>query len=103
MFTHIGEALVVALTLASGSVALAHDAAWHGGSLQTGATAVSELFARTQHGLDVHRTPWPAPVGHRQPRAEDISVEQPKKRDADAELERLDRAPSGKLMICRGC
>jgi hypothetical protein len=46
---------------------------------------------------------WPAPVGHRQPRAADIPMDMAKKRDLDAELERLDRALDGKLKICRGC
>jgi hypothetical protein len=38
---------------------------------------------------------------HRQPRAEDIPAEGPK--NAMLQLERLDRALDGKLMICRGC
>jgi hypothetical protein len=48
------------------------------------------------------RQPWPAPIGHRQPRVEDIQngVSQ---NAVDAEQERLDRALSRKLMICRGC
>jgi len=37
-------------------------------------------------------------VGHRQPRAEDIPAEGPKS-DSDLQLERLDRALDGKLMI----
>jgi hypothetical protein len=40
--------------------------------------------------------------GHRQRRAEDIPAEGPKN-DSDLQLERLDRALDGKLMICRGC
>jgi hypothetical protein len=30
-------------------------------------------------------------------------VDAPKRRDLDAELDRLNRALDGKLMICRGC
>jgi len=63
---------------------------------------VDQPLAQT-HGFDVSRTAWPAPVGHRQPRAEDIPAEGPKKRDSDVQLERLNRALDGKLMICRGC
>ena len=52
-------------------------------------------------GLDKLQ-PWPAPVGHRQPRIDDIPAVVPRNA-ADAEQERLDRMLSRKLMICRGC
>jgi len=42
--------------------------------------------------------PWPAPVGHRQPRIADVlrSLEAPGGNDDDAALDR-------RLQICRGC
>jgi hypothetical protein len=72
-------ALVIALVFASSPVALAHDTAWPRAVTSTGATVVDQQT----DGFDVSRTAWPAPVGHRQPRAEDIPAEGPKKRDSD--------------------
>jgi hypothetical protein len=95
-------ALVIALVIASGPVASAHDVAWSRAAVPTATSVVDQPLAQT-HGLEVSRTAWPAPVGHRQPRAEDIPAEGPKKSDYDAQLERLDRALDGKLKICRGC
>ena len=46
---------------------------------------------------------WPAPVGHRQPRREDVPAEGAGKGESDRQLEHLDRALDGKLTICRGC
>lgn len=48
------------------------------------------------------RTPWPAPVGHRQPRVADI----PQSSDLSAwerEQQQLDAELDRKLIICRGC
>ena len=89
-------ALVIALVFASAPVARAQDTARPRAEIPTGTSAQA-------HGLAVSLAAWPAPVGHRQPRAEDIPAEAPKKRDSDAQLERLDRALDGKLKICRGC
>jgi hypothetical protein len=72
--TQIGMALVIALVFASSPVALAHDTAWPRAVTPTGATVVDQQT----DGFDVSRTAWPAPVGHRQPRAEDIPAEGPK-------------------------
>ncbi len=72
--TQIGMALVIALVFASSPVALAHDTAWPRAVTSTGATVVDQQT----DGFDVSRTAWPAPVGHRQPRAEDIPAEGPK-------------------------
>jgi hypothetical protein len=94
--------LIIALTFASGPRALAHDAAWSRAVTPTEATVVDQSLAQA-HGLDVSRTAWPAPVGHRQPRAEDIPAEDPKKRESDRQIGRLDRAVDDKLTICRGC
>ena len=46
--------------------------------------------------------PWPAPVGHRQPRASDIPVNV-QLSSAEREAQRLDRELDKKLVICRGC
>jgi len=46
--------------------------------------------------------PWPAPVGHRQPRAADIPADG-RKHESDAWLQRLNRELDRKLWICRGC
>jgi hypothetical protein len=80
--TQIGMALVIALVFASGPVALAHDTAWPRAVTPTGATV---------GGFDVSRTAWPAPVGHRQPRAEDIPAEGPKNAMLILQFQRLDR------------
>jgi hypothetical protein len=45
--------------------------------------------------------PWPAPVGHRQPRADQVP---PEKDNADAAMKREDAELDRKLKsICRGC
>ena len=48
------------------------------------------------------RLPWPAPVGHRQPRASDL----PQSHDMSTEerqQQQLDHELDQKLIICRGC
>jgi len=102
MLLQIGMPLVIPLIIASGPGALAHDAAWSRAVTRTRASVVDQPLQQT-HGLEVSRTAWPAPTGHRQPRAEDIPAEGPKKSEFDVQLERLDRALDGKLRICRGC
>ena len=49
-----------------------------------------------------HIVAWPAPVGHRQPRRNEVPAEGARKGESDRQLE-LDRALDGKLTICRGC
>jgi hypothetical protein len=80
-------ALVVALLLAPAAIAPAQD---------TTATATSSASPPV-------RMPWPAPVGHRQPRPADIAAARPEKDAYDVELERLNRAADATLRICRGC
>jgi hypothetical protein len=58
-------------------------------ALATPATAAGETGTR----------PWPAPVGHRQPRAADVSVP-PSSPTLDQEDANVDRKISN---ICRGC
>jgi hypothetical protein len=43
---------------------------------------------------------WPAPIGHRQPRAVDILVNG---RAWQVEVDKLDRSLDRRLQICRGC
>jgi hypothetical protein len=49
-----------------------------------------------------HIAAWPAPVGHRQPRRNEVPAEDARKSESDQQFE-LDRALDGKLTICRGC
>jgi hypothetical protein len=53
-------------------------------------------------GSPLRSTPWLAPIGHRQPRADEVPVT-PGSHTADAEQARLDAELTRKLMICRGC
>lgn len=49
-----------------------------------------------------NKKPWPAPIGHRQPRASDVAASAPSS-SFDLEEQRLDRELNAKLVICRGC
>lgn len=49
-----------------------------------------------------NKRPWPAPIGHRQPRTSDVAVSAPSS-SFDLEEQRLDRELNAKLVICRGC
>jgi uncharacterized protein YdeI (BOF family) len=84
MLIRIGMALIAALVLAPAAGALAQDA------------AATEPAAAT-------RTPWPAPVGYRQPRVQDIPAVKAAKDGHDIALERLQRALDDRLRICSGC
>jgi hypothetical protein len=71
--------------------------------LVMGSTARAQETASTTATM---RMPWPAPVGHRQPRPADIPVNpatKPAKDAYDIALDRLNRAADGSLRICRGC
>lgn len=46
--------------------------------------------------------PWPAPVGHRQPRVSDVPANV-QLSSSDVEERRLNRELNAKLVICRGC
>jgi hypothetical protein len=58
-------------------------------------------FAQTGNSSSGKQGPWPAPVGHRQPRADQVPPEKDNAADAmkreDAELDRKLKS------ICRGC
>jgi hypothetical protein len=47
--------------------------------------------------------PWPAPVGHRQPRAADVTGQGPAKDDFAERLERINRSLDQTLQICQRC
>jgi hypothetical protein len=68
------------------------------------AAAAPDALAREQAAGTgaIGATVWPAPVGHRQPRAADIPAATTK-HASDAEQERRDRALDRRLRICRGC
>jgi hypothetical protein len=52
--------------------------------------------------IPVTQSAWPAPVGHRQPRAEDLAANmQPS--PSDHKQQQLDEFFGRKLMICRDC
>ena len=97
MFTRIEAALGLALLVATVAVASAlDDRAPH----QAGIAALDQGWEQPQPA-DMRPMPWPAPVGHRQPRAADVPAERPQKGDPDERLKRLDRVLDGKLTICR--
>jgi hypothetical protein len=69
--------------------------------------AVASVSPNAQRQLSLTSTQdrivaWPAPVGHRQPRRNEVPAEGARKGESDQQLE-LDRALDGKLTICRGC
>lgn len=73
----------------------------------TGAAALeSQLADRTMGSIEppaaLATKPWPAPVGHRQPRAAEIPANAAK-HEADAWLQRLNREIDSRLWLCRGC
>lgn len=75
--------------------------------IATGAAALETQVAdRTAGSTERPKVPvskpWPAPVGHRQPRAADIPADA-RMHEADAWLQRFNREIDGKLWICRGC
>lgn len=55
----------------------------------------------TQSEAGQPRTPFQAPVGHRQPRAADIPVTE--KTEAELQAERQQAELNRRLKICRGC
>lgn len=48
------------------------------------------------------RLPWLAPVGHHQPRRDDVPPSSPRSA-SENEQQRLDQILNRKLIICRGC
>jgi hypothetical protein len=51
--------------------------------------------------VQIARLPWPAPVGHRQPRASEVATTQLS--PSDTEQRQQDEELDRKLLICRGC
>jgi hypothetical protein len=64
-------------------------------------TAAPAAIAQTGSSSSSKQGPWPAPVGHRQPRADQVPSEKDNANDAmkreDADLDRKLKS------ICRGC
>jgi hypothetical protein len=59
------------------------------------------VFAQTGNSSSGKQGPWPAPVGHRQPRADQVP---PEKDNATEAMKREDAELDRKLKsICRGC
>lgn len=50
----------------------------------------------------IAQKPWPAPVGHRQPRESDVAATA-QLLPENADERRLDQELKAKLIICRGC
>jgi hypothetical protein len=71
-------------------------------AIRTAAIAISLLHGPAAHASsDMTAKPWPAPVGHRQPRPADIPASASASRQAiDQEDANVDRKISG---VCRGC
>jgi hypothetical protein len=66
-------------------------------------TAGPAAVAQTGNSSSGKQTPWPAPVGHRQPRADQVPSEKDTMSGSDA-MKREDAELDRKLKsICRGC
>lgn len=66
-------------------------------------TALAADTPAAETETSASRLPWPAPVGHRQPRPADIAGAKPVRDRYDVAVERLNRAADSTLRICRGC
>jgi hypothetical protein len=64
-------------------------------------TIGSAAVAQTGNSSSGKQGPWPAPIGHRQPRADQV----PQGKDAAAETEKREDAELDRKIksICRGC
>ena len=64
-------------------------------------TISSAAVAQTGSSSSTKQGPWPAPVGHRQPRADQV----PQGKDAAADAEKREDAELDRRIksICRGC
>ncbi len=87
----IGALMLVSGMLVSGSAALAREP-----------NALHALNRGAGTAVDTTRLPWQAPVGHRQPRAENVSGGT-QVSSLGEEQRRLEMALAAKLTICRGC
>lgn len=102
----IGSVIVAATVALIVSSALAADnasrpvAIARADSLAPVASEVAVATPVRNGRVQLARLPWPAPVGHRQPRVSDVPAEGL----SGLERERwLDRELDRKLVICRGC
>lgn len=71
--------------------------------LAAGPAAIAQTGDRTANPSSQKQVPWPAPVGHRQPRVNELPPENDLNNPNDA-IKREDSALDRKLKsICRGC
>lgn len=92
--------------LSTANAAYKHDAARVSGELPISATAdqlggkeTNSAVARNRSMALTSRLPWAAPVGHRQPRRDDV----PHLSAWERQQQQLDHELDRKLIICRGC
>jgi hypothetical protein len=70
-------------------------------AIAPGTADTVRLATSSMSGLTTATKPWPAPVGHRQPRATDVPPSAPSSQQmSDPEDANIDRIIKG---ICRGC
>jgi hypothetical protein len=70
-------------------------------AIASGTAETVRLATSSMSGPATATKPWPAPVGHRQPRATDIPASAPSSQQmSDPEDANIDRIIKG---ICRGC
>jgi hypothetical protein len=74
----------------------ARNPAYSAGKGATGTAQVNGVAGSMAH------LPWPAPVGHRQPRLSDVP-NNVQASEFEPRLHWLDKELDGKLKICRGC
>lgn len=68
--------------------------------LAAGPAAIAQTGDRTANPSSQKQMPWPAPVGHRQPRVNEL----PPENNPNDAIKREDSALDRKLKsICRGC
>ena len=69
-------------------------------ALIAGPVAIAQTGSRSASPSSEKQGPWPAPVGHRQPRTADIPTSTSGSRLLDQEDARVDRSIRS---VCRGC
>ena len=99
MSNNIGTILLVVSALLPSTFAMAQNETSSRAPAATSEGATNS--SATLRSPDVKGTVWPAPVGHRQPRAADIPKLPP--RGTDVEWQLIERDLDGRLKICRAC
>ncbi len=93
---------VLAADSGSKSSMVLADAPTNGTAGQNREVASVTPFSHNDGVRSSVQKPWPAPVGHRQPRVSDVS-NNVRLSSSALEDRRLDRELDAKLIICRGC